>query len=54
MVYAFYMSAASYSNIASLYIESFGIQLNGKESCLVGYHTAGTITRDNALSVVLN
>ena len=43
------MSANSYSNIASLYIESLGIQLGGKKSCLVDYRTASTTMRDYAL-----
>ena len=44
------MSANSYSNIASLYIESLGIQPGGKKSCLVDHCQANTMMRDCALS----
>ena len=36
---------------ASLYIESFGIQPDGNESCLVDHCTANTIMRDYDLSM---
>jgi hypothetical protein len=36
---------------ASLYIESFGILPDGKESCLVNHCTTNTIMRDYALSM---
>jgi hypothetical protein len=36
---------------ASLYIESFGILPDGKESCLVDHCTADIIMRDYALSM---
>jgi len=45
------MSANSNSNIASLYIELFGIQLDGKESWLLDYYLANTTMRDYALSM---
>jgi len=51
IVYIFYMSANSNSNIASLYIELFGIQLDGKESWLLDYCLANTTMRDYALSM---
>jgi hypothetical protein len=45
------MSANSYSNIFSLYIESLGIQPGGKESCLVDHCPANTFIRVCALSM---
>ena len=51
IVYIFYMSANSNSNIASLYIELFGIQLDGKESWLLDHCLANTTMRDYALSM---